>query len=123
MEWKREWLESSAINSRQLEALLKAREAGECDFVLVDVREAFEYEEAHIPGVDLLRPTSRFQEWAGEIIELSAHKPVILTCRTGNRTAQVQRILTGHGAKQLIDHLNGIMSWHAAVEEGAYGGD
>ncbi|ADV46898.1 rhodanese-like domain-containing protein [Nitratifractor salsuginis] len=117
------WLEGDAVNSAQLEALLAAREAGACDFLLVDVREPYEYEEAHIPGVDLLRPTSRFQEWAGELIELSRQKPVILTCRTANRTGQVQQIMKQHGAGKLIDHRSGIMSWHGPVEGGTYGGD
>lgn len=117
------WLEGHAVNSGQLEALLEARKGGACDFLLVDVREPYEYQEAHIPGVDLLRPTSRFQEWAGELIELSRQKPVILTCRTANRTGQVQQILMQHGAGKLIDHRGGIMSWHGPVEGGAYGGD
>ncbi|WP_292656755.1 rhodanese-like domain-containing protein [Nitratifractor sp.] len=115
MEYRSEWLEVDAVDSPRLEALLQAREAGACDFVLVDVRELFEYEAAHLPGVDLLRPTSRFQAWAQELIDLSRQQPVILTCRTGNRTGQVQQILQANGAEQLIDHRGGIMQWHGEI--------
>ncbi len=115
MEYRSEWLETDAVDSARLEALLKARSAGECDFVLVDVREPFEYEAGHLPGVDLLRPTSRFREWAKELIDLSRQRPVILTCRTGNRTGQVQQILQAKGAGRLIDHRGGIVQWRGEI--------
>jgi len=118
MEDQSEWLETDAVDSARLEALLQARSAGECDFMLVDVREPFEYEEAHLPGVDLLRPTSRFQAWAQELIDLSRQRPVILTCRTGNRTGQVQQILKANGAGRLIDHRGGIVRWRGEIVRG-----
>ncbi|WP_456456190.1 rhodanese-like domain-containing protein [Nitratifractor sp.] len=108
-------LEGDAVNSMELEALLEARKKGEADFMLVDVREVFEYEQGHLPGVDLLRPTSTFSDWAAELIEMSRRKPVVLTCRTGNRTGQVQRILVQNGAEKLIDHRGGIMAWQGEV--------
>jgi len=108
-------LQKEAVNSAELEVLLEARKKKEAEFVLVDVREPFEYEEGHLPGVDLLRPTSTFGDWAAELIEMSRRKPVILTCRTGNRTGQVQRILLQNGAEKLIDHRGGIMAWRGEV--------
>ncbi len=108
-------LQKSQINSLELEELLKAREAKECDFILVDVREIYEYEDEHIVGVDLLRPTSHFQDWAKELIDLSNEKYLILTCRTGNRTGQVCHILKSNGAKNIIDHQGGIMQWYGAT--------
>jgi len=116
-------LEGERIGSAELEKLLEARKAGECDFILVDVREPYEYEAEHISGVDLLRPTSRFREWAQELAELSHQKPVVLTCRTANRTGQVHQLLKRMGAGQVVDHLGGIMDWRGAVEGGRYDGD
>ena len=116
-------LQGERVSSGELEKLLEARKEGECDFLLVDVREAYEYEAAHIVGVDLLRPTSRFREWASELAELSSEKPVILTCRTANRTGQVQQLLRRMGAEQVIDHSGGIVSWRGEVERGSYAGD
>lgn len=108
-------LQNDALSSAELETLLEARKKGEVEFVLVDVREPFEYDEGHLPGVDLLRPTSTFGDWAAELIEMSRQKPVILTCRTGNRTGQVQRVLLQNGAERLIDHRGGIMAWHGEI--------
>ena len=116
-------LEGERVSSAELEKLLEARKAGECDFILIDVREPYEYEAEHIPGVDLLRPTSRFREWAQELAEMSRQKPVVLTCRTANRTGQVQQLLKRMGAGQVIDHSGGIMAWHGVVEGGRYDGD
>ncbi len=118
MEWQKEWLEGDAVDSSQLEALLRAREKGEADFLLVDVREPWEYEMGHIPGVDLLRPTSAFRDWAGTLGDEAGGKPIILTCRTANRTAQVQMILQRMGVPGVINHLGGIMSWKGEIEEG-----
>ncbi|WP_457606593.1 rhodanese-like domain-containing protein [Nitratifractor sp.] len=116
-------LSGERVDSAQLEQLLEARKAGECDFLLVDVREPFEYEAGHIPGVDLLRPTSRFQEWAKPLVEEYADRVLILTCRTANRTGQVQRTLQKLGHPRVIDHSGGILSWRGEIEGGAYGGD
>jgi len=114
--------ERARVSSEELEALLREREAGECDFLLVDVREPFEYEEAHIAGVDLLRPTSRFREWAEELAG-RRDETLIITCRTANRSYQVQQILRRMGHPAVIDHAGGIVSWRGPIEGGSYGGD
>jgi len=118
----KELLNQENVDSAQLEALLKARKSGECDFVLVDVREPFEYEAGHIKGVDLLRPTSSFQSWAKELAEDMRDKVLIITCRTANRSYQVQQILKKMGHPKVIDHSGGIMAWRGDIEGGAYGG-
>ena len=53
-------LEQNDINSLELISLLESREKGDIDFLLIDVREQYEYDAGHIKGVDLLKPTSRF---------------------------------------------------------------
>ena len=120
MEWSERWLEGEAVDSAQLEALLKAREAGEADFLLVDEREPWEYEMGHIPGVDLLRPTTAFRGWARELVEATKERPVILTCRTANRTGTLQPLLQRMGHPRIINHLGGIVAWHGPVETGGY---
>lgn len=118
-----ELLEKEWVDSHELESLLEARKSGECTFLLVDVREPYEYEEMHIVGVDLLRPTSRFREWAQELADLSRETPLVLTCRTANRTGQVQQLLKRMGGERVVDHRSGIMTWHGEVEGGPYGGN
>ncbi len=53
-----------AVTSQELESLLKARDNGEADFLLVDVREQIEYDMGHIKGVDLRKANSTFHSWA-----------------------------------------------------------
>jgi rhodanese-related sulfurtransferase len=104
-------LTKSGINSKELIELLDARQRGEIDFLLVDVREPFEYEMEHIKGVDMLKPTSSFQNWANEFLKEHKDKNVIFTCRTDNRSGQVANILREYGLNA-INHLGGILDYN-----------
>jgi len=107
------------VDSETLEKLLQERQEGKSDFVLIDIREPHEYEAGHIVGVDRLLPTSRFQEWAEALPQEYPERPVILTCRTSNRTGQVCRILKEQmGMRNVIDHIGGIVSYDGAVAQG-----
>jgi rhodanese-related sulfurtransferase len=111
-----ELLATSNINSENLETVLKARENGEADFLLVDVREDMEYKMGHLKGVDMLKPTSDFQEWAQALLDDSKDKVVIFTCRTGNRSEQVQNIFKSNGHTRVINHSGGIVSYYGEIE-------
>ena len=45
--------------------------------------------------------------------EISRDKPVVLYCRSGNRSNQAAQILEGAGYKGVYD-LGGIIAWQAA---------
>ena len=111
-----ELLEKSDINSIELQSLLEAREKGEVDFTLIDVREQYEYDAGHVKGVDLLKPTSVFQTWAEEIFNTYEDKPVIFTCRTGSRSGQVQNVFRSNGHSKAINHYGGIVTFSGATE-------
>jgi len=108
-------LEKSGISSSELETLLAEREEGKVDFILVDVREQYEYDSSHIKGVDLLKPTSTFQSWAEKFIEENGDKTVIFTCRTDNRSGQVQNVFKQNGMERVINHLGGIVSYRGEL--------
>ena len=110
-------LEKSDITSQELETLLKAREEGKVDFLLVDVREDMEYNMGHIKGVDMLKPTSIFQQWGESLFNSTQEKPVIFTCRTGSRSGQVASVFTQNGHKNAINHYGGIMSYRGETEK------
>ena len=110
-------LEKANIFSEELEALLEAREEGEVDFLLVDVREDMEYRMGHIKGVDTLLPTSSFGEWAQKFAEENKDNTVIFTCRTGNRSGQVQHIFKRNGLEHVINHADGIVGYRGAIEK------
>ncbi len=111
-------LDKSTVSSEDLEQLLQDREEGKRDFVLVDVREEMEYAMGYIKGVDLLKPTSTFQSWADELLEETKEQIVILTCRTDNRSGQVQAIFKRNGHPQVINHVGGIVSYRGEIEKG-----
>ncbi|MEA1954421.1 MAG: rhodanese-like domain-containing protein [Campylobacterota bacterium] len=110
-------LATDNINSEDLEVLLRARENAEADFLLIDVREDMEYAMGHLKGVDMLKPTSDFQSWAEALYEEVKDKTVIFTCRTGNRSGQVQNIFRSNGHKRVINHSGGIVSYRGEIEK------
>ncbi|HHD77441.1 MAG TPA: rhodanese-like domain-containing protein [Campylobacteraceae bacterium] len=122
MEYSKEELEKMLQNpqmsSAELEALLKAREEGKIDFVLMDVREVFEFTDRSIHGTDMLLPTSMMNNKM-EVFEELKEKPVVLYCRTGSRTGQVMYVLRKMGYDNIV-HLNpGIMGYRGDTERNA----
>ena len=111
-----ELLATDDINSEDLVILLKAREEGKADFLLIDVREDMEYEMGRLKGVDMLKPTSDFQSWAESLFEEAKDKVVIFTCRTGNRSGQVQNVFKRNGHERVINHSGGIVSYRGEIE-------
>jgi len=109
------------ISSVELEQALKDRSRQELRFWLIDIREPYEYEASHIAGVDMLLPTSRFREWSHVLYESYRDRPIILTCRTANRTAQVQGLLMQMGMGSIINHAGGIVSYTGKLEHGMRG--
>ena len=110
-------LKQNDINSAELHSLLQARTEGKTDFVLVDVREDMEFNMGHIKGVDMLKPTSDFQKWAQELFNATKDKTLILTCRTGNRSAQVQNAFRQNGHASVINHFGGIVTYRGDIEK------
>jgi len=109
-------LEQHEINSEELEILLDARTEGKANFLLVDVREDMEFNAGHIKGVDMLKPTTSFQQWAHELLTQTKDKRVIFTCRTGSRSAQVQNVFKQNGHNGAVNHYGGIVTYRGDIE-------
>ena len=110
-------LEKQQLSSEELETLLKAREEGKADFILVDVREDMEYNMGHIKGVDMLKPTTTFQQWGESLFNETSDKKVVFTCRTGSRSSQVQNVFLQNGHKNAINHMGGIVTYRGEIEK------
>ena len=80
------------------------------DVLLIDVREQWEYDESHIPGITLI-PMSELE---GRLSEIPTDKEVIVTCRSGNRSSQVTSYLQGLGYDNVHNMEGGILAWQAA---------
>ena len=93
------------IAPEQAKVIIDGRKA-----LLVDVRTEAEYTDRHIPGTDALIP---LQERTRRIQELDSWKgkPILLYCRSGNRTQQAAKLLPQHGFTDVTDLKGGIQAW------------
>ncbi len=104
----------STINVKQLKEMLDARERGEKDFVLIDVREPGEYEIVSIPGAILI-PKNEFL--MGNALEsLPQDKQIVLHCKVGGRSAEVLAVVKDAGFKDAIHVGGGIVAWVNQIE-------
>jgi rhodanese-related sulfurtransferase len=78
------------------------------DHMLIDVRTTQEYAGGHIAGsVNIALDTI-----ASRLNDIPRDQPVVLYCRSGNRSAQAARILAEAGYTNVRD-LGGIIAWTA----------
>lgn len=99
----------STISVRTLEQMLAEREAGQRDFVLVDVREPNEYEINQIPG-SVLIPKNEFLN-GNALEQLPQDKQVVLHCKSGARSAEVLAVLKGAGFSDAVHVGGGVVAW------------
>jgi sulfur-carrier protein adenylyltransferase/sulfurtransferase len=77
------------------------------DVQLVDVREPWEYEEAHIEGCRLI-PLGELPQRYGEI---DPSAPVIVYCKSGGRSGKAVAFLTEQGYGKALNLAGGILAW------------
>lgn len=79
---------------------------------IIDVREPFEYELAHIEGA-ILKPLPQLMRWA---TELDKDEEYVMQCHTGSRSAYAMMILTQLGFKKIYNLSGGIDEWSARID-------
>ncbi|MFT4082510.1 MAG: adenylyltransferase/sulfurtransferase MoeZ [Nocardioides sp.] len=104
----------STISVTELEHMLKEREEGSREFVLVDVREPNEYEINSIPG-SVLIPKGEFLngnafEELGTLTGGGA-KQLVLHCKSGVRSAEALAIAKGAGYADAVHVGGGVVAW------------
>lgn len=80
------------------------------DVFMLDVREPDEFAAGHIPGITLIP----MGDIASRLSEIPKDKEVIVTCRTGNRSAQVTDFLRAQGFTNVHNMEGGIVAWEEA---------
>lgn len=94
----------------------EAKERMDTQEVLVlDVREQSEYDSGHIPGAVLLPVGSIDQEAAAAVIP-SLDTPVLVYCRSGNRSKTAASTLAQLGYTAVYE-FGGINSWPYEIEK------
>lgn len=83
---------------------------GNPDVFMLDVREPDEFAAGHIPGITLIP----MGDVASRLSEIPTDKEVIVTCRTGNRSAQIADFLRAQGFTNVHNMEGGIVAWEEA---------
>lgn len=83
-------------------------------YVLLDVRQPFEYEEAHLPGARLI-PLPRL---ADSLAEIDPRKPVLVYCAVGGRSRIAAQLLTHQGFTNVFHLEGGIQAWEDPTARG-----
>lgn len=97
------------ITATELKSLID----GGADFQLIDVREPFEYEIAHIPGAKLIP----LGEVVNRICEIGKGKTTIVQCKGGVRSAKAIGYLKDAGFEgRLVNLKGGIGAWSDEVD-------
>ncbi|MBV9656843.1 MAG: molybdopterin-synthase adenylyltransferase MoeB [Verrucomicrobia bacterium] len=94
-------------------AELKRRlDTGSHDFLLLDVREPYEYDIARIPGAKLIP----LGELPSRMSELDSAQEILIHCKTGRRSAQALRQLQEAGFGKLQNVAGGIQAWSEEID-------
>jgi adenylyltransferase/sulfurtransferase len=97
------------VTATELAELLRRRERGESDLVLVDVREPGERAIVSIPGAE---PVARALFDSGEAFDLIPFdRPVVLHCRSGARSATALQLLRAAGHPDARHLAGGVLAW------------
>ena len=81
--------------------------------IIIDVREAFEYDEFNI-GVKNIP----LGELAFRLDEMGADKgdEIVMLCRSGNRSGQAQKLLLSMGYSHVFNLVGGMLAWQESFE-------
>ena len=82
------------------------------DALVLDVREDKEFTAGHIPKARHI-PLSALANRLTEL-EKFKHKPIVVNCRSGQRSARACGILKKHGFENAVNLAGGIMAWESA---------
>jgi len=91
---------------------LKQRLASNGSLVIVDVREPFEYEIAHIENSKLIP----LAELAARLDELDRTEETVAVCHTGARSAHAVQLLQRAGFRQASNLKGGISAWANEID-------
>jgi rhodanese-related sulfurtransferase len=107
------YLQRGLSNPSRLPAEITAQKAYEMfqngAFVL-DVRTPEEWNEYHVEGTTLIP----LDQLAQRVSEIPADKPVVVVCRSGNRSQQGRDILRNAGITDVTSMAGGLKAWSAA---------
>jgi rhodanese-related sulfurtransferase len=97
---------SDEISPQEYQSIFREKNTAH---VLLDVRTPEEFNGGHIADSTNIS----VETLAERLSEVPADQPIVVYCRSGNRSAQAADILKNAGYRQVYD-LGGIIDWQAA---------
>ncbi len=104
--------EVQVLFPNEAKAYMDSHEEG--TYTLLDVRQPFEYEEAHLPGAKLIP----LPALANSLEALNPHQPILLYCAVGGRSRMAAQLLSHHGFEAVYQLQGGIDAWEAPTASG-----
>jgi rhodanese-related sulfurtransferase len=98
------------MTPRQASDLI-ADNAGNADFVILDIRTPEEFDAGHIEGAIMV--DFRADNFEAEMDKLDRDKAYLLYCRTGNRSRQSLETIDRLGFGEIYHLSDGIAGWQA----------
>lgn len=95
---------NKVVSQAEFKALLKTG-----DVQLIDVRTPEEYNEGYIPNA--LNIDFYSEDFKAQLEKLDKNKPVLVYCRSGNRSGQASELLNELGFKEVYDLEGGYSQW------------
>jgi len=86
----------------------------EGEYLILDVRQPWEYEDSHIPGARLLP----LPELASSYQTLDQEKPTIVHCAVGGRSRVAAQMLNGLGFKEVYNLAGGLNAYQGRKATG-----
>jgi len=99
------------ISVKELKARLDSKEARNDNFLLLDVREPYEFQIAQIGGK--LIPQNEVQNRLGE---LNPEQEVIVHCKSGGRSQRIAELLKQNGFQRVSNVAGGILAWSDEID-------
>src|SRR5271163_1094478 len=99
------------VSVKELKKRLDTRETNNDGFLLLDVREPYEYQIAQIGG--LLIPQNDLPNRLGE---LNKDQEIIIHCRSGARSQRAAELLKSNGFQKVSNLAGGILAWSDEID-------
>jgi len=99
------------ISVKELKARLDGKEARNDNFLLLDVREPYEFQIAQIGGK--LIPQNAVPNRLGE---LNREQEIIVHCRSGARSQKIAEFLQASGFQKVSNVAGGILAWSDEID-------
>ena len=99
------------ISVRDLKTKLDKRETNNDNFLLLDVREPYEYQIAQIGGY--LIPQNDVQN---RLSELDKSREIVVHCRSGARSQKIAEFLKDQGYQKVSNVAGGILAWSDEID-------